>query len=833
MKKQNRIVPLAAVCLCAAAFVLFTNPMHAQQALQVLHNHVRPAVANGQAVPVGLLPATQEMHLAITLPLRNQSELTALLNRQHDPASPDYRKFLSVEQFTEKFAPTEADFRAVVDFAEANGLTVTNTPPNRLLVDVSGSVAQVDKTFHIVMMVYQHPTEHRTFYSTDRDPSIALSVPILHIEGLDDFSKLHNKMRKAPEGQVTSKLTGSGPGGQYLGSDMRAAYYGNGPLTGAGQSVGLFEEDGYNLSDVTGTFDGESYSVPINNVLIDGASAASDGDDGEQVLDIVQAISMAPGLDQVLFYTVPEADWPAGTVEVDAFNRMATDNICKQISSSWGWNPNDISSLNDALLELAIQGQTVFDATGDTGALTGNNAADNYLWPGDDDYLIAVGATDLTTTGPGGAWVSETAWSNSNGGPSDNGIPIPAWQVPVINSSNQGSTTLRNVPDVAMEGNFDNYLCDEGSCGGGIGGTSYAAPRWAGFMALVNQQAALVGYPSLGFIDPDIYAIGEGSSYTTDFHDIVSGNNDCCGQTTFWTAVPGYDLVTGWGSPNGANLIDALVRVAPPTIGSANAATFQTGVFGSFQVSATGLPSSTFTESGALPHGLSLSPSGLLSGTPSAGTGGIYNITLTADNNVAPNGTQAFTLTVGQAPQITSANHATFEAGVFGSFQVTANGFPATSTFSTGGPLPSGVGLSSSGLLSGIPAAGGTFTFTITASNGFTPNATQVFTLTVSKAASTCAVATSSSLFSNGVPVTLTATISPVAPATFTPTGTVSFVDSGSSLHTLGTAPVVGGVATLTTKLKSPPVVQYVKAVYSGSAAFVACQSTFIAESSE
>src|SRR4029077_4331251 len=97
---------------------------------------------------------------------------------------------------------------------------------------------------------------------------------------------------------------GTGPGGYYLGSDMRAAYYGGSLLTGAGQCVGIFEYGGYRLSDVNLTFAnaGQSYSVPINNVLLDGASAAAGSDDSEQVLDIVQAISMAPGLSQVRVY---------------------------------------------------------------------------------------------------------------------------------------------------------------------------------------------------------------------------------------------------------------------------------------------------------------------------------------------------------------------------------------------------------------------------------------------------------------------------------------------------------------------------------------------------
>jgi subtilase family serine protease len=642
MQKNNHSSSLAAAALCAVTFLFATTLMPAQSSLQQLHDHVVPAVSSGKAAPVGMLPATQQLNLAITLPLRNQDEMTDLIKRQHDPASADFRKFLSVEEFTEQFGPSKDDLHAAVAFVQANGLTVSHTSTNRTVIDISGSVEQIEKTFHVMMVLYQHPTENRTFYSPDREPSLDLSVPVSRIVGLNNFSIPHPKFRRAPAGyQSDRKLTGSGPGGQYLGSDMRAAYYGHGPLNGAGQSVGLFEYDGYDISDVKGTFDGEKYTVPIKNVLVDGGKPGSDGDDGEQVLDIVQAISMAPGLKQVLVYIGPCC---SDATAVDVLNRMATDNIAKQLSCSWGWNPDE-AAIHPIFAEMGVQGQTFLTASGDNGAI-GPGTGGALVWPADDSFQTAVGATDLTTTGPGGKWQSETAWQFSAGGLSDNGIKIPWYQVGLANASNQGSKTIRNLPDVAAEGNFDNYLCDEGSCFGGVGGTSYAAPRWAGFMALVNQQAALVGYPPIGFINPDVYAIGESSGYDNAFHDITQGNNNCCGAPKFWNAVTGYDLVTGWGTPAGPDLIYSLVRVEPPTIGSAGDATFKTGVFESFQVSATGSPNATFHESGLLPSHLTFSPSGVLSGAPAAGEEGVYHITITANNGVAPNSTQSFTLTV-------------------------------------------------------------------------------------------------------------------------------------------------------------------------------------------
>jgi subtilase family serine protease len=549
MRTRTRVRTGPALVICLVALCFFSNPAAARKRFQLLHKHVRPAVTNGQAARVGPMSKTQRMRLAIILPLRNQSELTNLLRRLYDPSSPDYRHFLSVAQFTQQFGPTKQDYQAVVKFARSNGFSVTNAPANRLVVHINGTVAQINKAFHVAMTTYRHPTENRTFYSPDREPSLDLSAPVTHIAGLNNFSLPYPKFKRAPA-NFSRNSTGSGQSGAYLGSDMRAAYYGGSALTGSGQTVGLLEFDGYDMSDVTASFAGQRNSVPIQNELLDGASAGSDGDDGEQVLDIVQAASMAPGLSQIRVYIAPGTS-QIGVGDVDIFNDMATENIAKQLSCSWGWNPDDTAQLDPIFQEFAAQGQTLFVASGDAGAYTGSNSTDNS-YPAESVYVVAVGGTDLTTNGAGGPWQSETAWLDSSGGPADDGFAIPSWQVGVANSSNQASTTIRNVPDVAAEANTDNYLCDQGSCTGDYGGTSFAAPRWAGFLALVNQQAVASKKSTLGFINPAIYSIGQGASYHSAFHDITSGSNNK------YSAGPGYDLVTGWGSPNGTGLINAL-----------------------------------------------------------------------------------------------------------------------------------------------------------------------------------------------------------------------------------------------------------------------------------
>jgi len=548
MNRISRLIDVRrlAIAAGAASFLLVSLGAQAQQR-SLVTTHVPDVVASGVAPLVGHLFGDERLSLAISLPLTNQDDLDRLLRDIYDPQSPNYHHYLSVDEFADRFGTSQPDYAAVRHFAEANGLTVINTHANRMVVDVEGSAAAIEGAFHVTLGVFQHPTEGRTFYAPDREPSVIIDVPLLHVTGLDNYSIAQAKNVEALA--TPSEATGSGPNGSFLGSDLRAAYYGSGSLNGAGQTLGLFELGGYQIGDINTYFKNnhQTQKVPIKNELLNGAKLScppASCNDSEQALDIEQALSMAPGLRELIVYI--------GKNNVSIFSQMASDNTAKQLSCSWGWKDNE-SSLDPLFEEMAAQGQTVFVATGDQGSKT---VAD-VVWPADDTYVTAVGGTVLSTASAGGAWKSESGWINSAGMPSPNNVPIPSYQqLPgVVNSTNDASSTLRNIPDVASESNAVQYVCANAQCKEHGGGTSYAAPLWAGLIAMVNQQAATNGQPTVGFINPMLYTIGTGSSYDSDFHDITTGSNGG------YAAVTGYDLVTGWGSPIGADLISAL---APP-----------------------------------------------------------------------------------------------------------------------------------------------------------------------------------------------------------------------------------------------------------------------------
>ena len=157
-----------------------------------------------------------------------------------------------------------------------------------------------------------------------------------------------------------------------------------------------------------------------------------------------------------------------------------------------------------------------------------------------------MGGTDLVTKSAGGAWSSETGWSGSAGGPStDKTILISSYQKPYVTTANKASKTLRNVPDIAAQANTNMYYCANSGCGV-AGGTSFASPMWAGFVAMANQQAATDGKGLVGFLNPVLYANGQTGSTSTLFHDITSGTSGKYSATT------SFDLVTGLGSMQAA-----------------------------------------------------------------------------------------------------------------------------------------------------------------------------------------------------------------------------------------------------------------------------------------
>jgi subtilase family serine protease len=553
-------------CGLSFAIALAFGVTSAAHAAQFYTHHVRDVVSQSQAKLVGSLPATKLMSIDVVLPVRDQAGLDQFVANVTNPLSLQYRQYLTPKQFTAEFGPTQNDYDTVVQYLKQYGFTVTGGSRDGMDVQAVGPVSAVEAAFNVKMRTYQHPTENRVFFSPDREPTTSLAIPLWHVSGLNNYSIPHPLyVRKSDypavsgmsaEAMTSHATTGSGPSASFLGSDMRAAYYGGTALTGSGQTLGLFEYEGINTSDVQLYYTGAKQTNPNNLTLIstDGTATNCSGSctDIEQTIDTTQAQGMAPGLSHVLMFI--------GSTDTAIISDMTTYSpLPLTISCSWGWTPDDPSTLNPYWEKMAAQGQSFFTASGDSGEWT--KTGDAAAWPADAAYVISVGGTDLTTSSAAGPWKSETAWADSSGGVSPDDIPIPTWQSDyestIITKANGGSKTYRNGPDVAANANYTYYACGNGSCTANeYGGTSFAAPLWAAFTALINEQTVENGSTSYaGFINPTIYDNNATSSstYAATFHDITSGKNKK------YSAEVGYDLVTGWGSMQ-AGLISNLAK---------------------------------------------------------------------------------------------------------------------------------------------------------------------------------------------------------------------------------------------------------------------------------
>ncbi len=215
-----------------------------------LHGHV-PGVVSRLA-PLGRLSAATNLNLSIGLPLRNTAELKELIRQQQDPGSTNYHRYLTPQDFTARFGPTEQQYQSVIRFAESSGFHVTRTHTNRLLLDVAGNVPDIERAFRVTLRVYQHPTQARRFFSPDVEPSVPTNLPVTDMWGLSDFAKPRPLSRMLELTNATPlNYNGSGPSGTYRGFDFRNAYAPRATQTGAGQTLAVVEFDGYYTQDIT------------------------------------------------------------------------------------------------------------------------------------------------------------------------------------------------------------------------------------------------------------------------------------------------------------------------------------------------------------------------------------------------------------------------------------------------------------------------------------------------------------------------------------------------------------------------------------------------------
>jgi subtilase family serine protease len=527
-----------------------------------------------QATELGGANGEQTLNLSIGLQLRNQLELTGLLNSVYDPRSSLYHHFLTPKQFAAEFAPTADQQQRVIDYLRSEGFTVINVSSNGLLIDANATVAQVEAAFGVTINNYK--IGPRTFYANANAPTIpsSLSSLIISIGGMDNSVKLRPLYQLAPSQSATSKGTGQAralqPLAGYGPTDLLGAYDGaslhQGGVTGNGQTVAVFELDGYQQSDITQYLQTNNLGNPsISNVLVDGSTGAAGSGAIEVELDIEVVAAMAPTAAQIVY------EGPNSTQGVnDTYNKIVTDDKAQVMTTSWGEceaqsGASELQTLDGIFKQGAAEGIAMFAAAGDSGAYDCNDTTLAVDSPADDPYVTGVGGTNLQTASS--AYGSESVWSNPSdtsrspegaggGGGISSTFTQPTWQVgPGV--KNQYSNGSREVPDVSADADPAtgyNIYCTVAAAGcpstGNVevGGTSAAAPLWAGSSALINEYLQKQGKSRMGFANPLFYNLANSTQQYTPFHDITSGTN------LYYPATPGYDEASGLGSPDIFNI---------------------------------------------------------------------------------------------------------------------------------------------------------------------------------------------------------------------------------------------------------------------------------------
>ena len=495
--------------------------------------------------------------LSFTLPLRNRASLAALLNGLYDPSSPNFHRFLTPPEFRACFSPKQDDVDRVIAYAKSQGMVVEGSNANRTIVNVLTNANTAERIFGI------RPGSLKTVNSNNREMILhalpqQIASRITGIVGFDGANRWHSHAQ-AVLPQMTQFLQpyqiGSGPSGGLTPNDIKAAYGLNlTTRTGSGQTIALFELDGYLPSDIAAYE--SAYGLPaatVQPVLMDGFSGAAGKESAEVTLDIELQLAVSPGA-KILVYEGPNTD----SAVINLYDKIASDDIAKQVSTSWGLSETTASSdvirsENTAFQQMAAQGQSMFAASGDEGAYDDGKTV-SVDDPASQPFVTGVGGTQLFVH-TDRSYASETTWNHGSPsrGAGGGGRSI-IWSKPAYQAGLGASTTMRDVPDVAL--NADQFTAYSIMLNGSwvlYGGTSCAAPIWAAFTALVNEQRSDYQASPLGQANPALYQIAQSASYSSDFNDINDGSNNLV-----YTATTGYDDATGWGSFKGTALINDL-----------------------------------------------------------------------------------------------------------------------------------------------------------------------------------------------------------------------------------------------------------------------------------
>jgi kumamolisin len=441
-------------------------------------------------------------------------------------------------------------------WANSTQLTV-KWPPGQRWATISGSPRAVDRGFHVSIEDYRS-AKGAVVYEASRPAA----VPAGACGEVDGVGAIHS---------FTTPTAFDVPAGGISGPGLLRAYDAlpltNNGINGQGQTVVLLELGGYLASDFT-KFASEQ-NLPGFDLSSIGRNT---GFDDETTMDMETVHEIAPQAHLVfdnlesISRATSDADVFAQAVTLAANQYPASImslslGICE--TDSQAFDRSDLVALNAAVAAAEAKGSTVFASSGDTGGLDCTPSADAGLPPTSSDEGVSVPASLPAVTGTGGTalttdasgnYLGETSWSEpllsqGSGGGVSVISPRPSWQTGVGTGGQADQGNGREVPDVSADSDpsTGNAIVEQGHAEQG-GGTSLASPIWAAMTALMDQYLKANGEPPVGFFNPILYHLANSAVPFPPFHDVTLGGND------FYDATPGYDMVTGLGSPDVYNL---------------------------------------------------------------------------------------------------------------------------------------------------------------------------------------------------------------------------------------------------------------------------------------
>jgi uncharacterized membrane protein len=702
-----------------------------------LKGNVHPLTARARASqPVDQDTAMEHMILYLKSDATQQAQLDTLVAEQHNPKSPLYHHFLTPQSYASQFGAADSDIAKVTAWLTSHGFKVESVPAGNRAIVFSGTAAQVENAFKTEIRQYTVAGANHIANASDPQIPEALAAAVGGIVKLHDFrhsASLTHTKPLTPAEVANPQYTING--GHYLAPSDYGIIYDINPLytagiNGAGESIAVLARSNIYLSDVQ-SFRSFS-SLAANNpqiVITNSNPGVLNGDSVETTLDTEWSGAVAPGAS--IKVIVSESTSSTDGIDLSALYAV-TNNVAPIISLSYGsceafMGSTELAFYNSLWQQAAAQGQSVMVSAGDSGAAGCDGGSDSTGYYGkginglcSSPYSTCVGGTEFVdTTNPGAYWlpgnngangsaisyIPEEVWneSGSNGG-SDlwaggGGVstvyPKPSWQ----SGPGVPADGKRDVPDISLSASgHDGYLIWLDGSLNAVGGTSAAAPSFAGLIALADQKEGA----RQGNVNTILYPLAalQSTSGAAVFHDIKTGNNTVTGVTGF-SAATGYDLASGIGT------VDANVLVNHWTDSSAGASLTLSASSTSLNVIEGQSTQTTITSTAGSSLNAAVSLS--VSGAPTGVTATL------ASTTIASPGSGSVVLTVAAT---TSATPGTYTLTVTG----TGGGRTATQTVSVVIPTPTFTFSASATSVSAISGGTAQLTLSTSPSNGFNSN---------------------------------------------------------------------------------------------------------------